>query len=91
MKQSLCQRQPARAAVAGFRQLAPVHDAGEESRVAVGNSSGQRVLGGRIGNDLLAELTEGFNQLVAEAQDLDPLVFAQKFQPFDVFGVKLSK
>src|SRR5438309_1106177 len=57
-KIGLTQCEPAGVAVAGFRQLAPIHHTGEESRIAVVDFAGQRILGGGVGEDLLAELAE---------------------------------
>src|SRR5258707_6185442 len=49
------QRQPPGISVSGFRQLAPIHDTGEERHVAVVNLTGQRILRGDLGDDLLAD------------------------------------
>src|SRR5215467_10809458 len=70
----LAQRQSPGVAVSGFRQLAPIHHAGEESHVAVVNLTGQRILGGGVREHLFTELAKGLDQLVAEAADFDPLV-----------------
>src|SRR5260370_42533796 len=67
--------QPAGVEVAAFRQLGPIHHAGEEGHVAVVNLAGQRVLGGDIGKRLLADLAERLDQLVVEPDDLDAFVF----------------
>src|SRR5206468_4500250 len=87
----LAQREPPAVAIAGFRQLAPIHDAGKEGHVAVVNLAGRRVLGGDVGEDLLPELAERPDQLVAEAQDLDALVFAQELERLHVLGVELGQ
>src|SRR5436305_726702 len=80
----LAQRQSAGVAVSGFRQLAPVHDAGEERHVAVVDPAGQRVLGADFGKQLPADLGEYFEQFVAEPPNLDPAVGAQDLEPLDV-------
>src|SRR6516162_4872090 len=51
---SLRQRQPPGVAVAGFRQLAPIHHTSEKGHVAVVNLAGQRILGGSVGKHLFA-------------------------------------
>src|SRR5439155_20914782 len=79
----LRQRQAAGIAIAGFRQLAPIHDAGEEAHVAVVDLAGQRVLAGDIGKHLLAEPAEYLDQFVVETQNLDAFVVAQQLERLD--------
>src|SRR6266536_3279186 len=85
----LRQRQPSAVAVSGFRQLAPIHDAGAEGRVTVVDLAGQRILRRNIGKHLFAERAEHPDQLVAEAEDLDPLIGAQPFECLNVLRVVL--
>src|SRR4051794_35708234 len=82
------QSKPPGVSITGFRQLAPIHDAGEKSHVIVVNLSGQRILGCRVGEDLFAELAKSPNQLVAEPLDLDTFVIAQQLERVDVLSIE---
>jgi hypothetical protein len=90
-RRALRQCQSSAVAIAGFRQLAPIHDAGEKGHVAVVNLAGQRILGGGVGEHFLAELAERLDQFVAEPQYFDALVGAQDFEPLDVLGIEFGQ
>ena len=57
-RRSLTQRQSPGVAVAGFRQLAPIHYTGKERHIAVVDPARQRILGRSVGEDFFAELPE---------------------------------
>src|SRR5947208_3126473 len=88
---SLSQYQAPGVAIGGFRQLAPIHNAGEKRHITVVDLAGQRIFGGKIGKHLLAQFAERFDQLIVEASYLDTLVSAQEFERLDVLGVELGE
>jgi hypothetical protein len=61
---------------AEIRQHATIHNARDKGNVAVVDPAGQQILGVSAGEDLLAELAEGPDQLMAEPHNLDALVGA---------------
>jgi hypothetical protein len=61
---------------AEIRQHATIHNARDKGNVAVVDPAGQQILGASAGEDLLAELAEGPDQLIAEPHIVDALVGA---------------